>query len=173
MKTFPKYLVVAVLVLLGVAGFSLIKSLTPFEYQHPAVGEPAPEFSLEGLNGGTVRLSDHRGKIVLLHFWGSWCSACKEEIPGFKKAFLEYRDKGFTVLGVAVNDVPSVVRELGLPYPVVIADRQVSIDYGHVVHIPVSYLIGKDGRIIRKIKGMYSEGDLRSHLEQALKGQEG
>lgn len=172
MKAFERYLIAAVLVLLGVAGYSLFKNLSPFDMQKPAVGEFAPEIFLEDVNGGMVRLSDFRGKIVLVNFWGSWCSPCKDEMPGFIKVFLEYRDKGFTVIAIAVNDVPSVVRELGLPFSVVMADRQASRDYGNVVHIPVSYLIGKDGRIIRKVRGMYPEGDLRSNLEQALKGQE-
>ncbi|OGW36357.1 MAG: hypothetical protein A2010_03065 [Nitrospirae bacterium GWD2_57_9] len=171
MKSFAKYLVAAVLVLLVLAGYSLVKNLTPFDAQRPAVGEPAPPISLEDVTGSVVRLSDYRGKVVLLNFWGSWCTACKEEIPGFKKVYLEFRDKGFTVLGVSVNDVPSSIKELALPYPVAIADRQVSKDYGNVVHIPVSYLIDKDGKIIRKVKGFYAESDLRSHLEQAFKGQ--
>lgn len=173
MKTFQKYMIIAVLVLLGVAGYSLFETLTPFDTQRPAVGELAPEISLEDLNGSIVRLSDYRGKVVLVNFWGSWCTPCKEEIPGLQKVFSEYRGKGFAVLAVAVDDVPFAIKKLDLPFPVVLADRQVSKDYGNVVHIPVSFLVGKDGKIIRKMKGIYSEGDLRSHVEQALKGKEG
>jgi peroxiredoxin len=162
-------IVVAVLVLLGVAGYTLFKNLTPFDMQRPAVGESAPEISLKDLSGSMVRLSDYRGKLVLVNFWGSWCSACKEEMPGFKKVFQEYHARGFTVFAVAVNDVPSAVKEFSLSFPVVMADRQVGRDYGDVVHIPVSYLVGKDGKIIRKVKGLYSEADLRSDVEQALR----
>jgi len=172
MKTSQKYLIIGVLVLLGVAGYSLFKNLTPFEQQRPAVGESAPAISLEDLSGSMVRLSDYRGKIVLINFWASWCAPCMDEMPGFQKVFLEYRNKGFTVIAAAVNDSPYVIKRLGFPFPVVMADRQVKRDYGNIVHIPVSFLIGKDGKIIRKVQGVYSDENLRNHVEQALKGKE-
>lgn len=172
MKSSQKYLIAAVLLLLGVSGYFLFKNLTPFDQQRPAVGKSAPEISLEDLNGSMVRLSDYRGKVVLINFWGSWCSPCMNEMPGFQKVFSEYRDKGFTVIAAAVNDSPYVIKRLGFPFPVVMADRQVRRDYGNIVHIPVSFLIGKDGKIIRKVQGMYSEENLRNHVEQALKGKE-
>ncbi len=170
MKAVPKYLIVAVLILLGVAAYFLFKNLTPFDRQKPEVGESAPAISLADLNGGMARLSDFEGKVVLLNFWASWCPPCKEELPGFQRVFLAYQNKGFAVIAVAINDItPSVVNELGVLFPVVIADEQVSRDYGNIAHIPVSFLIGKDGRIIKKVKGVYSEAELRSDVEQALK----
>lgn len=170
MKTIEKYLIVAFLVPLGVAAYFFFKNLTPFDQQKPEVGESAPAISLADLSGGMVRLSDFQGKVVLLNFWASWCPPCRDEMPGFQRVFLAYHDKGFAVIAVAINDItPSVVNELGLLFPVVIANERVSRDYGNIVHIPVSFLIGKDGRIIRKVKGVYSEADLRNDVEQALK----
>lgn len=174
MKTIKKYLIVAVLVLLGgVAAYFLVKNLKPFEQQKPAVGEFAPALSLADLNGGMVRLSDFRGKVVLLNFWASWCPPCKDEMPGFQKVFLEFQDEGFTVVAVAVNDITptvvSLVKDLGLRFPVVAANKRATGDYANISQIPASFLIGKNGKIIRKVKGVYSEDELRSDVKQALK----
>jgi cytochrome c biogenesis protein CcmG, thiol:disulfide interchange protein DsbE len=61
---------------------------------------PAPEFALPGLNGETVRLSDHRGKIVLVNFWGTWCEPCKEETPALQAAYQQLREQGLVIIGV-------------------------------------------------------------------------
>ena len=171
MKAVQKYLVlVAVLVLLGVVVYALFQNRVPFEKQKPAIGEPAPEASFVDLTGGTVRLSDFRGKVVLLNFWASWCVSCRDEMPGFQKVFLAYRDKGFSLIAVATSDPDplSLVKELGIVFPVVWSNKQVHRDYGNIFALPASFLIGKDGRIIKKVIGMYSETDLRSDVEQAL-----
>ena len=171
MKTFQKYLLFVVLGLLAVAGYYFIQNLIPFDRQRPTIGESAPEFSLVDLGGGRVRLSDFRGKVVLLNFGASWCPPCKEEMPGFQNVFLKYRNKGFAVITVALDDSnpSSMVKELGIRFPVVMPDEKISGDYGNIVHIPVSFLIGKDGKIIKKVLGLYAEKDLRSDVELALK----
>jgi len=168
MKAIQKYIIVAVLVSMCVAAYLLF--LTPFDQQKPEVGEPAPAFSLSDLSGGMVRFSDFQGKVVLLNFWASWCPPCRDELPGFQKVYLAYHDKGFAIIAVAIDDItPSMVKELGLPFPVVIANERAIRDYGNISSIPVSFLIGKDGRVLRKVKGEYAETDLRSDVERALK----
>jgi peroxiredoxin len=170
MKTVRKYFVVVFLVLLGVAGFFLFKNVTPFDRQKPEIGEFAPALSLADLSGGTVRLSDFKGKVVLLNFWASWCPPCRDELPGFQRVYLAYHDKGFAVIAVAIDEItPSVVNELGFIFPVVTVNERVSRDYGNIGSIPVSFLIGKDGRIIRKVKGVYFEADVRRDVERELK----
>lgn len=164
-------LAAAVVFILGVAGYYLFQPGRPFEKQKPAVGELAPEFTVIDLNGRAMRLSDLRGKVVLLNFWASWCAPCKDEMPGFQNVFLAYRDKGFRVIAAAVSDPEPLpmVKELGLVFPVAWANEQVNRDYGNIIHLPVSFLIAKDGKIIRKVIGGYSEAALRSDVEQALK----
>jgi thiol-disulfide isomerase/thioredoxin len=172
MKVFQKYLILAaIFVSLAVAGYYLVRNRTTVEKQKPAVGESAPDAAFVDLNGKTVRLSDFRGKVVLLNFWASWCLPCRDEMPGFQKVFLAYRDKGFMVIAVALNDPDPfpMVKQLGIVFPVVWANKQVHQDYGNIVHIPVSFLIGKDGRIVKRVIGAYSESDLKSDVEQALK----
>lgn len=163
MKTIQKYpLLAAVLVLLGVAGYYFFQNLVPFDRQKPATGEFPPEIALEDLGGNMVRLSDYRGKVVLVNFWASWCPPCKEELPGFQTVFLAYQDKGFVIIAVSIDDLtPSVVDELGLLFPVVVSNKRVTRDYGNIAHIPASFLIGKDGKIVKKIKGIYDPADLK------------
>ena len=172
MKAFQKYVILAaIFVFLAVASYYFFQNRVPLEKQKPAIGESAPDVALVDLTGKTMQLSDFRGQVVLLNFWASWCLPCRDEMPGFQKVFLAYRDKGFRVIAVALNDPDplSMVKELGIVFPVVWANKQVHRDYGNIVHIPVSFLIGKDGRIVKKVIGVYSESDLKSDVEQALK----
>ena len=163
--------VFALVLIAGVSTYLFVRNRTPFEEQKPAIGETAPAISLADLSGTMLRLADFRGRVVLVNFWASWCPPCKDEMPGFQKVFLAFEDKGFSVVGVAINDVPpSEVKALGILFPIVIANERVKRDYGDIAHPPVSFLIGRDGRIINKVKGIYSEDRLRSDVERALKG---
>ena len=163
---------VAMLVLMLIAGLGTAScNRQPFEEQKPAVGEVAPAISLADVSGKMFGLSDFRGRVVLVNFWASWCPPCKDEMPGFQKVYLAYEDKGFAVIGVAMNEVtPAVIKELGILFPVVIANERVNRDYGDIAHPPVSFLIGKDGRIIKKVKGVYSGEELLKDVLTALKG---
>lgn len=142
----------------------------PFEQQKPAVGEAAPVISVADLSGKMLRLADYRGKVVLLNFWASWCPPCKDEMPGFQKVYLELEDKGFAVIGVAINDITLAdVRSLNVLFPMVRANERVQRDYGDIAHPPVSFLVGRDGRILKKVKGVYREDELRKDVLEALK----
>jgi cytochrome c biogenesis protein CcmG/thiol:disulfide interchange protein DsbE len=129
----------------------------------------AHDFLLTDLNGKKVRLTDYRGKIVLVNFWASWCPPCKMEIPGFQKAYETYRDRGFVVIGVAMDEVrPSFVKDMGITYPIVIADNKVAKDYGNIRGLPASFLINQDGGIIKTVTGIYFEDDLNIDVKNAL-----
>ena len=143
----------------------------PFEQQKPAVGDQAPAISVADLSGRMLRLADYRGKVVLVNFWASWCPPCKDEMPGFQKVYLAFEDKGFAVIAVAINEVtPADVKALGILFPAVVANDRVKRDYGDIAHPPVSFLVGRDGRIIKKVKGVYAEDELKRDVVQALKG---
>lgn len=156
---------------LVVAGYFVSQPGVPFERQKPAVGESAPEFAVIDLNGRMVRSSDLLGKVVLLNFWASWCAPCRDEMPGFQTVFLAYREQGFSVIAVAMSDPEPLpmVKELGLFFPVAWPNEQIHRDYGNISRLPVSFLISKEGRIIKKVTGVYSEAELRSDIEKALK----
>ncbi|MDI6728480.1 MAG: TlpA disulfide reductase family protein [Thermodesulfovibrionales bacterium] len=170
MKSKRNIIWVIVILAVGIYLFPTIKNRVAFAGNKPALNEMAPEFSLKDLNGKNVRLSDFKGKVVLVNFWASWCPPCKMEIPGFQKIYTAYKDKGFTIIGISTDDVsPSFIKDMGMTYPVVMADDKVIRDYGNISGIPTSFLVGRDGRIIKKVMGMYFEGSLKSDLENALK----
>jgi thiol-disulfide isomerase/thioredoxin len=135
----------------------------------PEVNGVAPAFSLSGLNVRGVRLSDFKGKVVLVNFWANWCPPCKMEIPGFENAYKAYKNNGFAVIGIAMDDVPpSFIREMGITYPLAMADDKVVHDYGNISGMPTSFLIGRDGRVVKKVVGIYFESVLMQDLQNAL-----
>jgi len=136
----------------------LAQALDAFGVQQPRVSKPAPEFALRQLHGGTLTLADERGKVVLLHFWATWCVACRHEIPLIEQLWQRYRGDGLVVLGVNVDrgnlaDVRNFVREQDLNFPFVLDPEGKVRNRYEVRALPTSYLIGRDGRIIGRIIG--------------------
>ncbi len=169
MKLKENIIWIIIVLIIGFYLFPSVKNRLAFAGSRPAVHEPAPEFSLHDLSGKNVHLSDFRGKAVLVNFWASWCPPCKMEIPGIQKVYAAYKDRGFAVIGIATDDVsPSFIKSMAMTYPVVLADNEVISDYGNITGIPASFLVGKDGRIIKKVMGMYLEGSLTADVAAAL-----
>jgi peroxiredoxin len=135
--------------------------------------KPAPEFALKDADGKTVKLSDYKGKVVLLNFWATWCGPCKMEIPWFIDFEKEYKDKGFAVLGVAMDDdgwdaVKPYLEEKKVNYRVVLGNDQVAEQYGGVGSLPTSILIDRDGRIATVHVGLVSKSEYRNDIIQLL-----
>lgn len=126
-----------------------------FTAQAVKEGDPAPDFELKDADGKTVKLSDYKGKVVLLNFWATWCGPCKFEIPWFIEFERAYRDKGFAVLGVSFDDdgwevVKPYMAASKINYRIVVGDDKVDKLYGGsegVSSLPTSYMIGRDGRV--------------------------
>jgi cytochrome c biogenesis protein CcmG, thiol:disulfide interchange protein DsbE len=117
----------------------------------------APDFSLPDLNGKPLALSDYRGKVVLLDFWATWCDPCRDEIPRFVALQEKYRDRGFQIIGISIDDSPEPVRQFQqqfrMNYPIVMGNAKVAELYGGILGLPVAFLIGPDGRIAAKHLG--------------------
>jgi peroxiredoxin len=123
----------------------------------PLVGAPAPEVVLTNLQGQEVKLSDLRGKIVLLNFWATWCKPCKEEMPAMQASYDKLRDQGFVVLAInELEDTERVaehVRTHNHTFLVVMDhDNRVANRYG-VVGLPASFLIDRQGIVREHIFG--------------------
>ena len=123
----------------------------------PVVGSPAPDFQLTDLQGKTTRLSQYRGRVVLLNFWATWCTPCTKEMPAMQQAYDDLRDRGLVVL--AVNELEDLERvrahitEHGHTFPVVLDhDNRVANMYG-VVGLPVTVFIDQQGRVQQYIRG--------------------
>ena len=133
----------------------------------------APDFALKDVNGQTVRLSDYRGKVVLLDFWATWCSPCQIEIPWFMDLERRNKDKGFAVLGVSMDDdgwesVKPFLSQLGVNYRVVIGDSETAQLYGGVDALPTTFLIDRDGKIAAVHVGLADRRDFEDGVEQLL-----
>jgi peroxiredoxin len=121
--------------------------------------ELAPEFKLQDSNGQTVRLSDYKGKVVLLDFWATWCGPCKVEIPWFMDFEKEFKDRGFTVLGVSMDEdgwkvVKPYMADMKMNYPVLLGNDDVSAKYGGLDSLPTTLLIDRGGHIVSKHIGI-------------------
>ena len=111
----------------------------------------APGFTLTDAKGAKVRLSDYRGRVVLLDFWATWCHGCKTEIPWYMEFESKYKDKGLAVIGVSMDgdgwkSVKPFVAEKKMNYAVVIGSDGLAKKYD-VTNMPVTLLIDRDGKI--------------------------
>jgi peroxiredoxin len=134
----------------------------------------APDFALKDANGQTVRLADYRGKVVLLDFWATWCGPCKIEIPWFKEFERENKDKGFAVIGVAMDDegwdvVKPFAKDLEINYRLVAGNDAVTEQYGGIDALPTTFLIDRDGRIASIHVGLSSKSDFEDGIQELLK----
>ena len=135
--------------------------------------KPAPEFALKDANGHTVRLSDYKGKVILLDFWATWCGPCKIEIPWFKDFERENKDKGFAVLGVAMDQdgwdvVKPFAHQLSINYRIVMGDDSIAELYGGVEALPTTFLIDREGRIASVHVGLTSKRDFEDGIKELL-----
>ena len=133
----------------------------------------APDFTLQSLDGKTMRLSDFRGKAVLLNFWATWCGPCKIEMPWFVELQNQYASQGFQIVGVAMDDaskedISKFAKDMGVNYPILIGKESVGDEYGGVPALPETFLIGRDGKIVDKILGLRGKAEIEDAIKKAL-----
>jgi peroxiredoxin len=137
-------------------------------------GKTAANFELKGLDGRPVRLSDFKGKVVLLDFWATWCPPCRMEIPGFVELQKRHAAQGFTVLGVALDqDGASVVKpfadKIGINYPLAIGNADIAGTYGGIESIPTTFLIDRKGTILQTYVGAHDAETFERDVQAALR----
>ena len=135
----------------------------------------APEFHLKDANGHIVKLSDYRGKVVLLDFWATWCGPCKIEIPWFQEFERQNKDKGFAVIGVAMDEegwdvVKPFAQHFGINYRLVVGDDSTAQLYGGVDALPTTFLIDREGKIASIHVGLSSKSDFEDGIQELLRG---
>ena len=134
-------------------------------------GKPAPAFTLKNLQGQSIALSNFKGKVVLADFWGSFCLPCVAQLPYLETLHKKYGDKGFSVIGISVDEKPApvqkVLKKAKASYPQLRATPQVWSAY-KVNTLPTMILIGRDGRIIKRYGGEADKKAMEAQIQRAL-----
>ena len=136
-------------------------------------GKVAPDFTLQSIDGKTVRLSDFRGKAVLLNFWATYCAPCRIEMPWFVELQNRYGAEGLQVVGVAMddaspNDIEKFANDLGVNYPILVGEETVGNAFGGVQFLPSTFYIGRDGKVVDKVFGLKKRNEIEEDIKRAL-----
>ena len=136
-------------------------------------GKPAPDFTLELYNGGSLTLSEIKGTPVLVNFWASWCPSCRDEAPGMEKVWREYRDRGVLFIGIAVQDreadARAFLKEFDITYPNgPDKTNRISVNYG-LTGVPEATFVNRDGLAVHNHIGPMTPGELRTYLDEILR----
>ena len=149
---------------------------------NPGVAAVAPEVTLKDPEGKDISLAQYKGRVVLVNFWATWCDPCRVEIPWLIEMQQKYSAKGFTVLGIAMDEegakvvTPFVNKERfdvngaqsQMNYPIVIGDDAAADKFGGLLGYPTSVLISRDGKIIKRITGIISYEEMSKAIESQL-----
>ena len=145
-------------------------------------GKPAPDVTFKDLDGTEETLKQYRGKVVLVNFWATWCDPCYVEIPWLIEMQQKYEPKGFTVLGISMDEdgkaavAPFLAKErfnvngqkLPMNYPIVLGTDEVADKFGGLLGYPTSFLISRDGKIVKKVQGLVSYDEIATAIEAQL-----
>ena len=136
-------------------------------------GRNAPDFTLTTLEGQPVKLSDYRGKAVLLNFWATWCGPCKVEMPWFVDLQKQYGGQGLQIIGVAMDDsgkdaIDKFAKEMGVNYLILQGKEAVGDAYGGVLGLPTTFFIDRNGKIIDSSSGLVGKGEIEENIKKAL-----
>jgi thiol-disulfide isomerase/thioredoxin len=151
--------------------------------EHPLLGKAAPNFTLKDTEGRKVSLDDYKGKAVIVDFWATWCAPCKIEIPWLEQFNKQYAGQGLQILGVSEDnlnldnkaelakekqDIANKAKDLGINYPVLIDDANVSTPYGGVDGLPTTFFIDRSGKVVASTVGLVSRDEIEANIKKAL-----
>jgi thiol-disulfide isomerase/thioredoxin len=133
----------------------------------------APDFTLPLSNGGELKLSEYKGKIVVLDFWATWCGPCRKGIPDLIEIQKKYKDK-VAIIGISLDtdtksDVVPFIKRYGINYPVVYGNSEVVRAYGNIQAIPTSFIVDQNGDVVDTHVGLVDKSVYISKIELLLK----
>jgi thiol-disulfide isomerase/thioredoxin len=157
------------------------KSLKVDVYSNDAPTQE-PDVTFKDLDGKDVRLDSYKGKVVLVNFWATWCEPCQVEIPWLIEMQQKYSSKGFTILGVDADDEGNNVvsaytakerfnvdgQKLPMNYPILRGNDAVADKFGGLLGYPTSFLISRDGRVVKKTQGLIDYEEITKAIESQL-----
>jgi peroxiredoxin len=149
-------------------------ALQPFSVQSAKEARRAADFSLKDIDGRKRTLAEFSGKVIILHFWASWCEPCKMEFPALSKLASEFGHRGLVVVAIAGDSrerVNEFLKENRVHFPVLIDQYGSAMRDYRVSLIPVSVIVGKDGQVIGSLLGPrdYESDAAREYFEKILK----
>jgi cytochrome c biogenesis protein CcmG, thiol:disulfide interchange protein DsbE len=167
--------VITILVLF-VAAIAMLYTVVTFKKDDTVVlktGQAAPDFTVQTLDGKTVKLSDYKGKVVMLNFWATWCEDCRTEMPELIKTYEEHKDQGLVILGVDIKESQAAVKTFAdtndVNYPIVMdKDGAVALDEYKVKPIPTTFFIDRDGVLRNKTEAPMTKEYMESTLKPLL-----
>jgi len=167
------FFVAAIVAAMLFAGIRIARHNRASGPAHGLMGNLAPDFELQTLDGKNLKLSDLRGKAVLLNFWATYCGPCKIEMPWFVELQKEYGPQGFQIVGVAMDDasnedIAKFAKEMGVNYPILLGTESVGQSYGGVNALPTTFFLDRDGKLIAREFGLQSRSVFVDHIKRAL-----
>ncbi|HUL34054.1 MAG TPA: TlpA disulfide reductase family protein [Candidatus Eisenbacteria bacterium] len=179
-------IVVTIIALIGITIYAdratRVSGASSAALDNNAAGKLEPQLKLKDISGKDVNLADYKGKVVFVNFWATWCDPCRVEIPWLIGMQNKYGPKGFTVLGIAMDEegqsavAPFIEKErfdvdgqqLPMNYPILLGTDEAADKFGGILGYPSSFLISRDGKIVTKFQGLKSEDELTKAVESQL-----
>jgi peroxiredoxin len=128
----------------------------------------AKDFAFKDTQGQMQRLSDYRGKWVLVNFWATWCPPCMVEVPDLIALHNAHKDKDLVVIGVSLDSTRAAVKKFvakhGITYPVVVGDYKLAAQVGEVEALPTSYLYDPNGKVVVAHTGIVTQASLEEYI---------
>lgn len=138
-----------------------------------AEARPLPEFAVQDLEGDLFTSESLHGKVALVNFWATWCGPCKIEMPWFVDFQRKYKDKGFTVLAISLDEdgwepVREFAAEFELNFPVALGDDPLAMDFGGVHALPTTMIVNREGNIVTTHTGLVPKRTYETEIEALL-----
>lgn len=132
-----------------------------------------PQFELSSvLKGPSVKSDDLQGQVLLINFWATWCGPCVEEYPDLMRLHESFIERGFSVIGISTDQLKSSVRKFiekyGHVYPMLMATSAVTRDFGAGIGLPVSFLVDRKGKIVKRYYGPRTYEEFAKDIEELL-----
>ena len=164
-----------ILVILGVSLFFYFYSKNSTNHSSIGEGSLAVNFTLQTEDGRNLKLSNYKGKIVIINFWATWCTPCIAEIPSLNKLALQFNPEDLQILAISVDDswrdIHDLFKQIGPPTFEVLLDREahVMLQYG-TRRLPETYIIDREGKIVQKIIGAidWTEKDIKEMIQKFI-----